>query len=164
MVRKTKRSFGKKYNKKTHKMVRRKYTGGLTPKNTKISKGIFKNKTGNFGFTSKPMPIEDESFGFPSSPTKITVRCNPNDTECEEMERLKRLKKIADDKKTPPRKKSSDIKDYESFKRNRKAAKENYQAYKDADDMKWKKALGKKALDPVNLNEKTIDYYLSKKN
>ena len=39
-----------------------------------------------------------------------------------------------------------------------------YQAYKDADDMKWKKALGKKALDPVNLNEKTIDYYLSKKN
>jgi hypothetical protein len=162
MGRKTMRKYKstKRYGKKN--TIKRKYKGGRTP--------IKKNLKGNeyFGFKlaspilNSPKNKSNESFGFSSSPKrKSTVRCNPNDTDCIEMERLKR---IADKKETPTRKNSSAIRAFELFKKNRMAAKKDPLEYEKADAAEWKKALGKKALDPVNLNEKTIDYYLSKKN
>jgi hypothetical protein len=173
MVRKSTRKFTKRYRKKTHKTVRRKYKGGLTPKGSRS----LKQKTGksgkfeNFGFKMQPLVIRNSSgkksssYGFPSSSPK-SLKCNSGDTGCIEMKKemeLHRLITIAENK-NPHTPNSPDAREArELFKKNRRAAKENPQAYEEADAAEWKKALGKKALEPVNLNQKTIDYYLTKK-
>jgi hypothetical protein len=174
MVRKSTRKFTKRYIKKCHKKrVTRKYKGGLTP--TPKGSKSFKKKTGkfeNFGFKMQPLVLgnnstgkKSSSFGFPMSSPK-SLKCNSGDTSCIEMKKemeLQHLIKIAEEKKPHTPISPSAIEARELFKKNRRAAKENPQAYEHADAAEWKKALGKKALEPVNLNQKTIEYYLTKK-
>jgi hypothetical protein len=170
MVRKSTRKFTKRYRRKNHRTIRRKYKGGLTPKGSRSFK-----RTGNiehFGFKMKPLVLgnssgkKSSSYGFPSSSPK-SLRCNSEDSHCNEMKKemeLQRLIEIAE-KKNPHTPTTPDaIKAREEFKQNRKKAKANPKAYQEAYDAEWEKALGEKALKPVNLNQKTIDYYLTKKN
>ena len=178
MVRKSTSKFTKRYKKKHHKRVTRKYKGGLTPTpkgsrsiKQKNVKSVKSGKFENFGFKMQPLVIKNSSgkksssYGFPTSSPK-SLRCKSGDTDCIEMKKemeLQRLIKIAESK-NPHTPKTPDAREArELFKKNRRAAKENPQAYEEADAAEWKKALGKKTLEPVNLNQKTIDYYLSKK-
>jgi len=169
MVRKSTRKFTKRYKRKTHKTMRRKYKGGLTPKGSRSFKRT--GKFEHFGFKMKPLVLgnssgkKSSSYGFPTSSPK-SLRCKSGDSHCIEMKRemeLQRLIEIAEKKNPHTPTTPNAIEARELFKKNRRAAKANPQAYQADYFEEERKVYGSKALKPVNLNQKTIEYYLGEK-